>query len=397
MAVHGHNTEPLSRLVLRPAANVVAVEADDGAVLVDERRAFTLPLNATGALLWGCLDGESPLGEICCDLAEAFGVTAERVSADVEALARRLLDGRMVTAPGYAPLQPDSGITDSCCGPARVTTPHTDGDRLHRLVHDGVWLDESPDACRDARFLQGPKGELVARLRTADGSERLVGIRTNDLGAADVVRERLGPLLADEPFGYPNISILLGARRGSVTDKSVVVRRGARMFHTFSREGAIAAGLGLVHTFLPPPDHLTPLEVRALERDGAVVLVDNVFAEALDAQQRRLVGAGYTVHALSPVLVDPFARLAHLPRGGEIAAPRFDTVPVTHLVVTGAAPNSGALGSFDLVRISPLAARDRRSLHARDVEALSLLAADVELVWVDAVERAQLLAALLGL
>jgi hypothetical protein len=238
---------------------------------------------------------------------------------------------------------------------------------------------------------------VVARLHAADGSERLVGIRTNDLDAAEVVRERLGPLLADEPFGYPNISILIGARRGPVTDTSVVVRRGARTFHTFSREDAIEAGLGLLHTFVPPPEHLTPLEVRALERDGAVVLVDNVFAEALDAQRRRLGAAGFTVLPVSPVLVDAAARLAFLPRAGDLAAPAFEAQPVSHLVVTGAVPEPGPRRAYDLARISSLVSRDRRSLRAADVDALSVLTAGVPLVWVDAVQQEQLRAALLGL
>jgi hypothetical protein len=380
----------LAALVLAPAADVVAIEVDDGTLLVDEATGRTFPLNATGALLWSCLDGESALGEIGHDLAEGFGVDDEVIAGDVEPLVRRLLDLRLIEAPGHGIDVPELQFTDECCSHGTFAVHPVDEPHVHRLVHAGVWLEEPADSCRDGRYLLGPQGNVVARLRLEDGSERLVGLRTNDLAAAATLRERLGPqLAADEPFGFPNISLLIGRQRGHARDVNIVVRRGVRVFHTFSLDEAVDAALALVPTFLPPPDGFVPLHVRALARDGALTLVADLFAEVLDAQRRRLRGAGYDWLPQSPVLVDPRTGLARL-------APDDTPRPIAQLVVTGEQSHGSGCTSFDLARLTPLVSSGGRPLRVDDVRALAELARRVPVVWVDAVDRRRLADALLA-
>jgi len=386
----------LANLVVTPAPGIRAVFPGEGALLVDERGSRTIPLNESGALLWNCLDGDASLGEICADLAEGFGLDARQVAEGVEPLVRTLLDRRFVTAPGFASGGTADVVAETCCPPGHFVLAPSVEAHVHQLVHDGVWLEESADSCRDARYLLGPQGEVVARVRSEPGPDRLVGIRTNDLAVAAEVRERLGDLLADdEPFGYPNLSVLVGATRGPVRDVNIVVRRGVRAFHTFSREEAIRAALALVPTFAAPPAGLLPLQARPLVRDRRVVLVADVFAEALDAERRRLERAGFALLPVLPVLVDPARAEAIVPDGA--SARGNERLPITALVVAGEQADSFGITSFDLARLTPLVSGGQRPLVAREVSELADLLQAVPLTWVHAVERDRLAEALLSL
>jgi hypothetical protein len=73
----------------RPAA-VLTIELDGEAVLLDERENRLHHLNHTAALLWLCFDGHASLAELAVELSEALGTDADRVLADVVAVARRL-------------------------------------------------------------------------------------------------------------------------------------------------------------------------------------------------------------------------------------------------------------------------------------------------------------------
>ena len=386
----------LANLVVTPAEGIRAVFPGDGALLVDEVGSRTIPLNQSGALLWNCLDGEASLGEICADLAEGFGLDPRQVAEGVEPLVRTLLDRRFVTAGGFAADAFAGVVAESCCPPGHFALAPGVEARIHQLVHDGVWLEESADSCRDARYLLGPQGEVVARVRSEHGPDRLVGIRTNDLAVAAEVRERLGDLLADdEPFGYPNLSLLMGDTRGPVRDVNIVVRRGVRAFHTFSREEAIRATLALVPTFGSPPAGLLPLQARPLVRDHRAVLVADVFAEPLDAERRRLERAGFAILPVLPVLVDTASAEAVIPEvAGSSGTAR---VAISDLVVTGAQVESEGSMSFDLARLTPLVSGGQRPLVAREVGELADLVQKVPPTWVPAVERRRLADVLLSL
>lgn len=99
-------------VVLAVATTVRAVELGDELVLVDERTGRTCALNASGALVWACLDGEATVGEICRDLADGLAVPYEVVFHDVRDIARRWLDEELVKVANSRSVDRE----DPCCG-----------------------------------------------------------------------------------------------------------------------------------------------------------------------------------------------------------------------------------------------------------------------------------------
>lgn len=79
--------------VLRHAARVVSVDVEHEIVLYQLDTDTSFVLNPTSAIAWRCLDGESQVGEILADIADAFGVSTEQVEHDfLPILAAWLLD-----------------------------------------------------------------------------------------------------------------------------------------------------------------------------------------------------------------------------------------------------------------------------------------------------------------
>jgi coenzyme PQQ synthesis protein D (PqqD) len=74
--------------VARRGPAVHTVEVDGEAVLLNEGRLHLL--NATGALVWACFDGDGTIAEIAADLSEGLGVSYETVLEDTLAVARHL-------------------------------------------------------------------------------------------------------------------------------------------------------------------------------------------------------------------------------------------------------------------------------------------------------------------
>jgi coenzyme PQQ synthesis protein D (PqqD) len=74
--------------VAERGAAVHTVEVDGEAVLLNEGRLHLL--NATGALVWACFDGDGTIGEIATDISEGLGVSYETVLEDTLAVARHL-------------------------------------------------------------------------------------------------------------------------------------------------------------------------------------------------------------------------------------------------------------------------------------------------------------------
>jgi len=387
MSTRVGSPDRLSHLVLAPAPTIEAVAIDGGAVLVGADRARTYPLNASGALVWACLDGASSLAEISHDLSEGLGVPSDVISVDVENLARELLEQRMAIATGYEPLSPDPALGCECCA-----IPGDEHEHLEVIVGDGVWLGEPHDANFDAQFPLGRAGEVVARLPADDDSRRFVGIRTDDVDAANAIRERLGPLLADdEPFRFPNVSLSIGNREGFRTSRNIVFRRSVRAFHTFSREQAIDATLAQLHTFVPHDARFTPMRVRALAREGSVVLVSDSFTSVIDAEHRRLSAAGYRALLQTPVLVDAVNREAQLPRSDDWPMPELVGVPVSHVVAPGSPHDAALPAAFSVARAAMLVTRPgERSIRGEDVRALAELTSGVPLVKIDTGDRREI-------
>ena len=367
-------------------------------IIVDEHRGRCVPLDPTGALLWKCLDGISPLDEICTDFSAELGVDHDLVATRVDVLARTLLDSGVATAPGYDARFPSVDATVECgCGAAHGDLAVRLDGTQPELAHDAVTLPEPSSPCREQHFPLGSEGEIMARLVAADGAEQLLGIRTNDASAADAIRRRLGPLLAEAPFGFPNIEVRFGSRRGAMTDVNLVYRRAIEVLRTFSREQAIDGALAQLHTFRAPPAGTTPMRVLALQRAGSVVLVSDTFSPAVDAQHRRLAAAGYSRWLHTPVLVDAAEHEALLPRECDASEPEFTRMPISHLVSPGVALPPD-LPIPDLVtRNKILIAGPLRPLRAENLGALARLASSVPIVRIDSWDSRQVAQALVEL
>lgn len=83
-------------MVLAPAAGVAWVPIRDEVVVYRVAGAASLVLNATGGLLWQCLDSRSPLADIFDDLAEVFGADRSAVEQDCLPLVTRWLAEHLV-------------------------------------------------------------------------------------------------------------------------------------------------------------------------------------------------------------------------------------------------------------------------------------------------------------
>jgi Coenzyme PQQ synthesis protein D (PqqD) len=76
------------RFVAERGAGVHTVEVDGEAVLLNEGRLHLL--NATGALVWACFDGDGTIAEIAADISEGLGIPYQTVLEDTLAVARQL-------------------------------------------------------------------------------------------------------------------------------------------------------------------------------------------------------------------------------------------------------------------------------------------------------------------
>lgn len=129
-----------TRSTLRPGQHVGEAEVDDGLVLVDELAARALALNPSAALIWRCLDGVAPLGEIIEDLSEAFGVDTEVVGHDVVATVQDLgafglLEG-VAIRPELLPVEIQYVGDADCTEPADATGTPALGERYLAVPPD---------------------------------------------------------------------------------------------------------------------------------------------------------------------------------------------------------------------------------------------------------------------
>jgi hypothetical protein len=75
-----------------PREAVYTVTVDGEAVVLDQDTGRLHLLNATGALVWACFDGESSIEDIVADLSAELGVAADVALHDVLTIARQLGD-----------------------------------------------------------------------------------------------------------------------------------------------------------------------------------------------------------------------------------------------------------------------------------------------------------------
>jgi PqqD family protein of HPr-rel-A system len=104
--------------VFAPTGSARLVDVDDEAVVIDEATGALFLLNATGALVWRCLDGESSLGEICDDLCDLLELDCAEVEEQAAALTASLLElGLVVDLPARAGASATGDESDECgCG-----------------------------------------------------------------------------------------------------------------------------------------------------------------------------------------------------------------------------------------------------------------------------------------
>jgi hypothetical protein len=74
--------------VARRAVAAHTVEVDGEAVVLNDGRLHLL--NATGALVWACFDGEGTIAEIAADISEGLGIPYDTVLEDTLTVAREL-------------------------------------------------------------------------------------------------------------------------------------------------------------------------------------------------------------------------------------------------------------------------------------------------------------------
>ena len=68
--------------VLQPSPAIAWVAIGEEVVVHRVSPPSSFVLNSVAGLLWRCLDGVSPLGDIFADMAEAFGVDVDEVERD---------------------------------------------------------------------------------------------------------------------------------------------------------------------------------------------------------------------------------------------------------------------------------------------------------------------------
>lgn len=89
--------------VARRAEAAHTVEVDGEAVLLNNGRLHLL--NAAGALVWACFDGDGTIAEIAADISDGLGVPYDAVLEDTLAVARELGTEGLLDA--VAPAEPE--------------------------------------------------------------------------------------------------------------------------------------------------------------------------------------------------------------------------------------------------------------------------------------------------
>ncbi len=106
----------------------MSVDLGPETVLFDPSSGAAHALNPTAALVWKCLDGESPLEEIVTDLADGFGVSADVVGDQVLDLMKAAGRAGLLEGVAAGPPEPDRGLV----GLAEGESVHLPGMRVGR-------------------------------------------------------------------------------------------------------------------------------------------------------------------------------------------------------------------------------------------------------------------------
>ena len=214
---------------------------------------------------------------------------------------------------------------------------------------------------------------IALRLSDRDGTERIVGLRTNDPDIAARLRTRLAAHVLEGVDVFPNVSLRVGSRKRGRRDVHVVYRRNYGVCRTFDLDTAVAAAVSVVHTLRLPPAGAEEFYARALLRGGTALLVSESFGFAADVHHRQIVAAGFLPLYYSPVLVDPATAELLVPVDSTSLVPEYRRVPLSGALVFAPAEESADHAAVSLSHLTSLVARRVGPTQARDLEALVAL------------------------
>jgi PqqD family protein of HPr-rel-A system len=88
----------VGKLVERPRArdDLTVVELDGEAVIYDEINGDLHRLNPTATVVFSLLDGSATLDDLAGDIADAYGMPVEQVTAQVAELVEQLADSHLL-------------------------------------------------------------------------------------------------------------------------------------------------------------------------------------------------------------------------------------------------------------------------------------------------------------
>jgi len=175
-----------------------------------------------------------------------------------------------------------------------------------------------------------------------------------------------------------------------------VYRRGFVARTTYSLDEALDTVEQLLHGFGPAPDGTVALNVRALDREGSVVLVSDTFAETVDGHHRRLARAGFRTWAHTPVLVDPGRGEALAPQG-DPGSGSWSRFPIARVVVFAPAVAPSDSPAVRITHLTALVAGRDAPIRGTDVQALVTLSNAVPFDRLDVVAPNHVVKELVGL
>ncbi len=242
-----------------PARTVRMVEIDHEAILLDDARQAVYALNPTGTLIWRCLDGLSPVGEICDDLAFALEAPLDIVKRDTFDLVEQLLEAGMAF------------------------------DRR---------IGEAPTTFR------GPTPPVTQRLLHADTTEVLtvlvgravVSVSCNNARLSETLRVVLASMIVNDSTAQTHLFLDVGIASGELLAMSYLYVDERRVLATSSTGHVVRAALAHLAGFAQDSNPFM-LSGRLLLHDRGAMIISASFGCLIEVGSRRLIREGWrTAH-----------------------------------------------------------------------------------------------------
>ena len=344
------------RHIYVPAPMTASFVAVDGAIVVGLTPLVVRRLNQTGSLVWQVLGEDLTVDQLARELADAFGSTEGEMRSSVTPLLTSLASEGLLVEVSEQPLSPPLPPAVEVDGPVRLTIPPCG---CVVTVDDFDWA-------------------AMAPLQV--GNE-IFGLRTNDLGAHQLLVEAFDGHVVDDPLaqGYYSVQVF-----AEPTDQTPLRLWQGNTSACATRSTAVLwerAHAAVSQHLRPEPGLLRLLMVAVIGPRGAS-LVPSYAAERLYEERDRLAEAGIFV-ADGPVEIDPETGELHVRAGVDVdadAARAFASLLPGRGLVAGAEPGvakvvalpaSSSEPGDHLARLHAVA-----SLVIRDVADANALGAD---------------------